>query len=256
MPEPKLGRGSLSQEPLVEIHTLGLAGENYYAREDGHNAPYDTRIPGSIKGLYLRKSDAVRLVHANQLLKPFGVELYVMDGLRPVETQRGIFHVMMRIYADAHPGSTTAEQRSYALQYASDPEGNVTDPNTVPLHATGGAVDVWLRDSHTGALLDLGTDFDDTTKRSETDALELDLQAGKIGPNDPALRNRRLLYWAMTQSGFENYPNEAWHYDYGDRMYMKDLIVQGRRPDPDTPQYGYIAPPSVSQTPSVTAVVA
>ena len=35
-----------------------------------------------------------------------------------------------------------------------------------------------------------------------------------------ALRNRRLLYWAMTGAGFANYPYEWWHFDWGTQFWI------------------------------------
>ncbi|MEA1973540.1 MAG: M15 family metallopeptidase, partial [Candidatus Cloacimonadota bacterium] len=36
---------------------------------------------------------------------------------------------------------------------------------------------------------------------------------------EEALKNRRILYWAMIEEGFENYPDEWWHYSFGDQMW-------------------------------------
>lgn len=37
-----------------------------------------------------------------------------------------------------------------------------------------------------------------------------------------AMRNRRLLYWAMQAEGFANFPLEWWHYDFGNQSWVKD----------------------------------
>ena len=54
----------------------------------------------------------------------------------------------------------------------------------------------------------MGTAFDAFTPLAATAALE--------GEDCPVAANRRLLYTAMTAVGFTNYPEEWWHYDYGD----------------------------------------
>jgi hypothetical protein len=70
-------------EPLVDARRLGIAGENYYARTDGRNTPYDEIVPGAVRQLWCRKSISVMLVAVNERLASYGAELYLWDALGP-----------------------------------------------------------------------------------------------------------------------------------------------------------------------------
>ena len=84
------------------------------------------------------------------------------------------------------------------------------------VHSSGGAVDLTIVDAQ-GVPLDMGTDFDDFSPLARTDAFE--------HPHaDPICqKNRRLLYGVLTEAGFTNYPEEWWHYDYGDLFWARAL---------------------------------
>src|ERR1700748_3451484 len=64
--------------PLVDVRTLGIAGENYYFSE--RNPPYWGRIEGAVPDLKLRQSVAAMLQRVNARLKPMGLELFVFDA--------------------------------------------------------------------------------------------------------------------------------------------------------------------------------
>src|SRR5690242_19382569 len=68
-------------EPLVDVRTLGIAGENYYSAT--RNPPYWDRIEGSVPDLKLRQSVAAMLARVNARLKPMGLEMFVFDAWRP-----------------------------------------------------------------------------------------------------------------------------------------------------------------------------
>ncbi len=76
-------------------------------------------------------------------------------------------------------------------------------------HQTGGAVDLTLCDSK-GRSLDMGTAYDEFNTETPTHAKGLSTIVKK---------NRRLLLRYMQQEGFANYPNEWWHFCYGDKMW-------------------------------------
>ena len=75
-------------------------------------------------------------------------------------------------------------------------------------HTTGGAVDVML--FYCGKEVDCGSDYLTFTPQTPTWSNTL---------NRSQQRNRFILYNAMTQAGFVNYPLEWWHFCYGDKMY-------------------------------------
>ena len=71
-------------------------------------------------------------------------------------------------------------------------------------HQTGGAVDVTLADAD-GRELYMASGYSEFNGKNQTEAVQ-----------NP---NRKMLNRAMTAAGFVNYPNEWWHYSYGDRMW-------------------------------------
>ena len=75
-------------------------------------------------------------------------------------------------------------------------------------HATGGAVDVIL--SHCGKEVDCGGKYLSFSSATPT---------WSRGLNRDQRHWRFILYKAMTDAGFVNYPLEWWHFCYGDKMY-------------------------------------
>ena len=111
------------------------------------------------------------------------------------------------------------------IKYVSDPNWyRPDDPTTWPTHMTGASVDLTLRSLDDGTLLDMGADFDQMDGLANTHHFELAHGQGRLRADDPRLRNRRLLHHAMASSGFTNYPQEFWHFDFGNQMYQ---LVRG-----------------------------
>jgi D-alanyl-D-alanine dipeptidase len=230
-------------EPLVRLETVGVAYEAYHARTDGGNWPYCGPVPGARKDVWLRRTVAGMLAKVNDRLKPFGVELIVLDGYRSVACQQGIWDFFYREAIRAEPDGTPAAWRAQALKHAADPTHfTEDDPATWPSHATGAAVDLSLRDSQSGEYCDLGGRFEDVNDIAVTDYFERKLAAGEIAGDDTRLNYRRLLHWAMGSEGFENDPFTFWHYDWGSQLYVK--LTRALRSNPaKAAWYGYIAPP-------------
>ena len=86
--------------------------------------------------------------------------------------------------------------------------GNTQQVATESGHTTGGAVDVIL--VYRGKEVDCGSPYLEFTAKTPTWSRELSYSQR---------RNRFILYNAMTQAGFVNYPLEWWHFCYGDKMY-------------------------------------
>ena len=70
--------------------------------------------------------------------------------------------------------------------------------------------------------INMGTHFDDFSEVARTTYYEnLKKQRELTSEEEEVLRNRRFLYKVMTDVGFENYPDEWWHYSLGDNMWAK-----------------------------------
>lgn len=232
-------RGS---EALVDVGEQGISVLPYYHVSDGSNAPYGQQIDGSLPQIWCREGLLPMLHAANEWLLQFRCELVVYDAYRPIATQRGLWTWALDKVKRDHPHLSEPELVALTSQYSSDPRRfDPSDATTWPTHSSGASVDVMLRSLETGDDLDLGAGFDDLSDVAHTDQLERALMLGRTKPDDPALLNRRMLYWAMTQAGFENYPSEFWHYDFGNQMYVLNARANGAQLD--HAWYGYCTLP-------------
>lgn len=67
--------------------------------------------------------------------------------------------------------------------------------------------------------LNMGTDFDHFGPEAGTRYFEDLAEQRKLSETGKeALQNRRFLYQVMKKAGFSNYPEEFWHWSYGDNM--------------------------------------
>ncbi len=80
-------------------------------------------------------------------------------------------------------------------------------------HLTGGAIDLTIANQH--GPLNMGTAFDDFIDKARTDYYE-HIQ-NPTQKEKQIKENRKLLKSIMEQAGFTNYPEEWWHYDYGNQ---------------------------------------
>jgi D-alanyl-D-alanine dipeptidase len=124
------------------------------------------------------------------------LRLVVLDALRPQRVQERIWSVV---------AGTAMEP------YLANPERG-------SIHSFGMAVDVALAKAD-GAMLDMGTPFDDLTERSHP-ALEARFLASKELTR-AHVANRTVLREAMTNAGWRGISTEWWHFDGGDRQRIR-----------------------------------
>lgn len=183
-------------------------------------------LPGATSKMYVRKTVAEMLLRAARNL-PAGYKLKIWDAWRPPTVQKSLFD---EYYAKLHAifqgtGRTDEELKKMVQCFVSYPS---EDPNNPFVHATGGAVDLSVVDAN-GNELDMGTDFDDFSEAAHTAYFE-------SAPSSRIRDNRRILYNAMVDAGFTNYPAEWWHYDYGDNFWAalkgKEALYRGVYTEP------------------------
>lgn len=108
-----------------------------------------------------------------------------------------------------------AELQAYYRAQTKQPlDDFVSDPystSVVPPHVTGGAVDLTL--AWRGAVLGLGTDFDEFLTESAPAALE------SIAHPDTARDLRRLLASVLSAEHLVVIHSEWWHWSYGDQWW-------------------------------------
>ncbi|MEQ4718305.1 M15 family metallopeptidase [Nonomuraea sp. B19D2] len=153
---------------------------------------------------HLRSGLLDRLEQAERLL-PDGFHLVVVEGYRPIETQRRIFDGYRAELQRKFPQLSPDESYIAASRYVS--------PVEVAPHTAGAAVDLTLCDPD-GVEYDMGTQVDDTPEQSYGACY---MDAPNISAD--ARNHRKLLAAVLEPSGLVNYPTEWWHWSYGDRYW-------------------------------------
>ncbi len=166
-------------------------------------------IPESLKFIYLRKGVYERLKRALELL-PQRYSLILFDGYRPYQVQASLFQLFFENIKNRNENLSDEEVVKETLKYVAYP--SLMPEQTSP-HISGGAIDLTIGNSN-GEELDLGTMFDEISDKSATQYFELNSKE-----NEVALINRRILFNCMTTAGFQNYHEEWWHFDYGNRAW-------------------------------------
>lgn len=155
--------------------------------------------PGTRTATFARESVRSRLEYAQSLL-PAGYTFAVFDAWRSMATVRALYAHYYGPGSDLAPG------------FLADPD----DPDTLPPHNTGGAIDLTL--AWQSSALALGTYFDDFSSLAGADALETTHAESSLDRN-----LRRLLSSVMTASGFVGLADEWWHFSYGDQEWAWQL---------------------------------
>lgn len=151
----------------------------------------------------VREEVRKRLIKALELL-PDKYGIVLIEGHRSYQYQRQLFEAevdrLQNLFADQ--SIEEAQLRIMARQFVSDPD--IFSP-----HVTGGAIDLALVDIEKNDYLDVGNLFQyDATAAT-----------GFSGLTPAQLENRRLLTNVMIEAGFVNYPQEWWHWSYGDKLW-------------------------------------
>jgi len=93
------------------------------------------------------------------------------------------------------------------------------DPAMPPPHSTGAAVDLTLASVHDQRPLEMGGDIDAIGVESEPDHY---LESARLKPHSVEATwqcRRDWLRKVMQGAGFEQHPNEWWHFSYGDQLW-------------------------------------
>ncbi|TDD20632.1 M15 family metallopeptidase [Nonomuraea diastatica] len=177
-------------EPLTDVRGR-LRVDTRMADDDGAYA-------------HLRSGLLDRLEKAEGLL-PDGYHLLIVEGYRPIATQRRIFDGYRAELEAAFPDMSPDESYIAASRYVS--------PVEVAPHTAGAAVDLTLC-APNGTEYDMGTQVNDNPEQSDGACYTA---APTI--SDDARAHRKLLAAALEPVGLVNYPTEWWHWSYGDRYW-------------------------------------
>lgn len=193
--------------PSISIDMRYAGPDNFVGEPiDGYERPRCLLTPAA----------AHALARLQQDLESHGVGLRVYDCYRP---QRAVDH-FARWAADA------SDERHKDRYYPRVEKSQLFDRGYIALrsgHSRGSTVDLTLvlSEPHGGTTeIDMGGHFDLFDPSSHTDSPEV---------GDPARRNRSFLRGAMERAGFENLPEEWWHYTLRDEPYPDrywDVVVR------------------------------
>ncbi|MGW4410283.1 M15 family metallopeptidase [Nonomuraea sp. NPDC004702] len=165
----------------------------------------DTRLADA-DGAYahLRAGLLDRLERAESSL-PDGFHLLIVEGYRPIATQRRIFEGYRAELLTTYPDMTPDESYIAASRYVS--------PVEVAPHTAGAAVDLTLC-APDGTEYDMGTQVNDNPEESGGACY-----TAAAGIPAQARAHRKILAAALEPVGLVNYPTEWWHWSYGDRYW-------------------------------------
>jgi D-alanyl-D-alanine dipeptidase len=190
-----------SGEPLIPLSTSNLLVTYPFYAKMG--------IANAIPECFVREGVFEKLHQVAELI-PVGKKLVVLDGWRPFSVQQHLFDTLINILKKSFPTHPEHHLHEKAKSLVSPPSSDIKAPSP---HLTGGSVDVTLCDDM-GRFLNMGTDFDEASQFSWTDALESESSLDR-----EAQENRRILYNTMSEVGFTNLPSEWWHYDFGNQLW-------------------------------------
>ncbi|MDA0716672.1 MAG: D-alanyl-D-alanine dipeptidase [Cyanobacteria bacterium] len=227
-------------EPLQEIPIALLRLEPHPYAALG--APYGpNRSP-----FRLRQGVLSRLLTAQQTLQKEqpGWCLVIFDAWRPVAVQRFMVHYSLvtecgRIGIDPYHPSIERDRVEAAVASLWAPPSD--DPAAPPPHSTGAAVDLTLADAF-GQALAMGGEIDAIGEISEPSFHQAAALADASSPAAMWHKRRQLLARVMASAGFEQHPNEWWHFSWGDQLWAwrsgAREACYGRVGDSDTSQLG------------------
>ncbi|MDB9528229.1 M15 family metallopeptidase [Oscillatoria sp. CS-180] len=213
-------------DPLVPIspETFAIVTPHPY---EALGAPYGDRSP-----YWLRKTVTNKLQQAQNHLQSEcpGWRIQIFDAYRPISVQQ---------FMVDYTAQSLAQQRGVTIEALSDSEQESLletvyqfwalpsqNPATPPPHSTGAAVDITLV-NEAGQAVEMGSPIDEVSPRSQPDYFQPLTDA----VSKTAHANRHQLRRCMETVGFQQHPNEWWHFSYGDQLWAW-LISQktGRQP--------------------------
>lgn len=215
-PLKKLNWEKIARIPIVESNEELIPASYIPEKIIVRPFYYFESIEGSLPECYLRTSVLDKLLLATNYLRP-DYKFVIFDSWRPYRIQKRLFEIYLNKLKKENPDEKIEQLKKMASKYVAPPSSKRDAPSP---HITGGAVDLSIVDEK-GKLLNMGTRFDEANERSNTRYYErLKIKRGNLTDKEREfLYNRRLLYNIMTDVGFTNYPEEWWHYDYGNQSW-------------------------------------
>lgn len=211
------------QIPIAECHEpLVPIPVEYFAFETPHpyqklGAPYHNSKADS--PYYLRQGVVDSLIAAQKHLQQDYPDwkILIFDAYRPVEVQQFMvdytFAEIARERGCKFPLSEDQKQEilEKVYQFWAVPSLDRAIP---PPHSTGAALDVSLVNKNQQPI-DMGSAIDEISERSYPDYFSNSNESQQQEYH----RHRQILKNAMLAAGFQQHPNEWWHFCLGDQMW-------------------------------------
>lgn len=211
----KLGKRKILPSRIINSVKVNENNEKLIKIKNG-NIIVDKRV----KYPYLRESLLLKLNTVSETLEEKGYRLKIYDAYRSYDDQKKSWEKRLKETRNEHPDADIKElERLTSLKVAKPTKGHGG-------HQTGGAIDVTLIDKD-GNELDMGTKYAEHNSKTRTDSKEI---------TQKQMENRKILYNALIDADFVNFPAEWWHYCYGDNMWA---AYKNKKKC----MYGYIDPP-------------
>lgn len=157
--------------------------------------------------MWARKTVADKLLHLQQE-ELRGMAFKIWDAWRPRSVQQKLYDQCRADLIEAHPDWDADALECEVRKFVAAPD----NPQRIPPHATGGAVDLTLVVKN-GADLDMGTDFDHFGPESAIDYFD------RNDVHPVAAENRKFLHLVMAKGGFTPHIDEWWHFDFGNQRW-------------------------------------
>ena len=197
-------------EPLVDLSGQPFELEAAYFNQGLSNDP----------ALHARLQIVEKLIRIQTQLD--GHRFRIWDPWRSRVVQGNIYQKLWDELAAEHPDWGEERLRVEVGKFITA----ANNPNRIPPHATGGAIDLTLVGPD-GKELDMGTKFDHFGPEAASMYYE---EAGR----DTTIRdNRRLLREDMLSEDFRHDDDEWWHYDFGNQLWAsakgKSFAIYGEK---------------------------
>ena len=190
LPEPKVIQEIEPNPQMVEISSDdGIFFNNRYT-----------------KVKFIRKYIYEMLLKAKKHL-PKGYNFVIYEAYRPLSSQVTLWNEIVAKESRKNPDMATDSEEFITLcdKFVANPYRQGSG------HQTGAAIDVSLVDDN-GVEYDMGGEIRGFENTAEFDSPNISREAKK---------NRKILYDALSEVGFVNYPSEWWHYSFGDRLWAR-----------------------------------
>ncbi|HAU39806.1 MAG: D-alanyl-D-alanine dipeptidase, D-alanyl-D-alanine dipeptidase [Candidatus Peregrinibacteria bacterium GW2011_GWF2_43_17] len=193
----------LNNEELIDVRKFGFLSDPSYFKAGISDNDVVTAREGVLR----------RLLDAKKEL-PQGWNFKIWDGYRTLGTQTVLYLGLYKNIIRKHPLRAPTRVKRATEKFVMRPSFDYKKPSP---HNTGAALDLTLVDKG-GHELDMGTPFDLFDVSSYT----MHFKSAKEGtPGYKWHLNRMIPYSILVDMGFFNFPDEWWHFSYGERLWAK-----------------------------------